>query len=408
MEESIEILKNNLIDTKKLGIKEINELIHLLKIILKQNYFKFNNKIYSQNKGLAMGSPLSGIVADIFLNNFENKYIFNNINNKFTRNIIYYTRYIDDILVIFNGTTRQINQLLNNLNNHKSIKFTVEHETKNSINYLDLNINKIENSLRFKIYRKPTATDITIHAHSYHPHTQKLAAYNSFIHRLINVPMNNDDYMHELKIIKQIALANGYSDAMIDKLLHKHKNKKDRVRNNKKDKKFVAANFTNILPKILTPIFNQLNISIGYRTNNNIKKLLYNNNINDKTPNENRTGIYKLNCNDCDKYYIGQTGRSFHERFNEHLPTKNLLNIKSNFAKHIIDDGHTYTNLKTNLQPLHYCTKGRYMNAREEFEIYKENIKNPNLLLNNQLQFHSNYLYDTALEIIDKQQTNLN
>ena len=48
--------------------------------------------------------------------------------------------------------------------------------------------------------------------------------------------MNPYHYMHELKIFKRIALANGYNDAMIDKLLQKHKNKKDRVKNNKKDK----------------------------------------------------------------------------------------------------------------------------------------------------------------------------
>ena len=38
---------------------------------------------------------------------------------------------------------------------------------------------------------------------------------------------------------------------------------------------------------------------------------------------ENKTGIYKLTCNNCDEIYIGQTGRPFKERFSEHLPTKN-------------------------------------------------------------------------------------
>ena len=36
-------------------------------LILNQNYFELNNKIYQQNEGLAMGSPLSCITAEIFL-----------------------------------------------------------------------------------------------------------------------------------------------------------------------------------------------------------------------------------------------------------------------------------------------------------------------------------------------------
>ena len=32
----------------------------------------------------------------------------------------------------------------------------------------------------------------------------------------------------------------------------------------------------------------------------------------------NKSGVYKLNCNDCDAIYIGQTGRSFKKRHIEH------------------------------------------------------------------------------------------
>ena len=39
-----------------------------------------------------------------------------------------------------------------------------------------------------------------------------------------------------------------------------------------------------------------------------------------------KTGIYKLNSNNCDMFYLGQTGRLFHKRFNKHLPTNNLTN----------------------------------------------------------------------------------
>ena len=86
-----------------------------------------------------MGSPLSGLLADIYLNNYENKFIFNN-NNILLKNIIFYGKYVDDIYIIFNGSTRQIDNLLTYMNSQNNkIQFTVEHAINNSLNFLDLN-----------------------------------------------------------------------------------------------------------------------------------------------------------------------------------------------------------------------------------------------------------------------------
>ena len=52
----------------------INKLIYILDIILKQNYFAFNGNFFIQKDGLAMGSPLSAILSEIYLNHYENTY----------------------------------------------------------------------------------------------------------------------------------------------------------------------------------------------------------------------------------------------------------------------------------------------------------------------------------------------
>jgi hypothetical protein len=39
-----------------------------MKTVLYQNYFIFSCNIYQPTKGIAMGSPVSGIIAEIFLN----------------------------------------------------------------------------------------------------------------------------------------------------------------------------------------------------------------------------------------------------------------------------------------------------------------------------------------------------
>jgi hypothetical protein len=51
------------------------QIITLLDAILKQNYFEFQNNLYQLKKGVAMGSPISGIMAEIFLQHIEHKHI---------------------------------------------------------------------------------------------------------------------------------------------------------------------------------------------------------------------------------------------------------------------------------------------------------------------------------------------
>ena len=59
-------------------------------------------------------------------------------------------------------------------------------------------------------------------------------------------------------------------------------------------------------------------------------------------------------------------------------------------------------NFNSNLIPLHYCSKGRYMDAWEEYEIYSghNNPVTHDGILNDKLNFKSNPLYDTALQSI--------
>ena len=181
---------------------------------------------------------------------------------------------------------------------------------------------------------------------------------------------------------------------MIVILIHKHKHKKPNKINNKS--LYTAANYT-----ILKNKLNKLNINVMFRTKNNIYKNLR---IKKQIKIENKTGIYKIKCNNCEKIYIGQTSRSFMVRFKEHLPPQNLSNlsnIKSYYATHIIDNGHKFINFNTNLEPINFCNKSKYMTAIEEFEIHFK--LNPQILLNNQLHFNSNYLFDTAIEVLYSQ-----
>ena len=100
--EALEITKSLLISIATLNHEIVNEIINLTKVILEQNYFTFDNKYYLQQDGLAMGSPLSSILAEIYLNHIENNEILSPKNKHYNK-ILFYRRYVDDTIVIYNG-----------------------------------------------------------------------------------------------------------------------------------------------------------------------------------------------------------------------------------------------------------------------------------------------------------------
>jgi hypothetical protein len=64
----------NIIETKLLQNNDTQiaeQILTLLKVVLSQNYCTFQQRIYQPEQGSAMGSPISGIIAEIFLQNFE-------------------------------------------------------------------------------------------------------------------------------------------------------------------------------------------------------------------------------------------------------------------------------------------------------------------------------------------------
>jgi len=52
-----------------------NQFISLLEVILERNYFSFQEWIYQPEKSMAMGPPISGTMAEIFLQQLENSHI---------------------------------------------------------------------------------------------------------------------------------------------------------------------------------------------------------------------------------------------------------------------------------------------------------------------------------------------
>jgi len=407
---TLELVKRNLTDNSGLDSETISEIMKLLTIVCEQNYFYFNGKYYLQEEGLAMGSPLSSILSEIYLNHIENEHIFSD-RNKWRDKIIFYKRYVDDTWAIVNCNARQLKLLQQYLNNiSPKLKFTLEIEENSSINFLDLTIYKTGNKLTYNIYRKPTVTSHTIHASSYHPQQHKMSAYISMVDRLLKVPMSPENYEKERTTIKFIAMSNGYDINMVDKLISKRKKKNSQLdstlANNivRPNKKYVAVEYGHQLNSTLSKELQKDDVILAYRTSNNLAKVVTNK-ISGPVNKFERSGVYKMKCSSCEAEYTGQTGRKFKTRFSEHLPKPHLNSQTSKFAEHLIEYNHNIDNLETNMDIIHICKKGDHLSTLEELEIYRSFKHNSKAVLNSKLNFHSNILYDCYLKLSTSQTT---
>ena len=102
------------------------EILTITKTILSQNYYGFQDKTYLQTKGLAMGAPTSSVLSEIYLQYLENTKILDIITKT---GIEAYSRYVDDILIIYNKRHIDIEEVLYSFNNlTPNLKFTLEQE----------------------------------------------------------------------------------------------------------------------------------------------------------------------------------------------------------------------------------------------------------------------------------------
>lgn len=377
-------------DVVEVGLR--NELKMIFETCIKQNYFCFDNKYFSFTDGLPMGSPLSPLLAEIFMNFFEQTILSSN--NPYFRHVIFWYRYVDDILCLWNGTDRLLTSFLTWLNSqYPTINFTLEKEENKSINFLDITITRINSSLEFKIYRKPTYTDAIIPNSSNHPHNIKMSAFHSFIDRLINIPLTKSNYNEELNIILEIAANNGYAAKTILKLLNR-KLKQKTLANIYPPDSPMPKNWRRLeyigktSQRISNIVTKHTDISFAFYNNNTIKKMIFNNKP--RIDRLSKSGVYKINCNDCSSSYIGQTGRNFEVRVKEHLSGSH----ESSLYNHLTLENHTAS--LNNLEILHVQPKSRRLDNLESYEIRKAIFLNQNIL-NEQREIRFSPITDPAL-----------
>ncbi|KYN21863.1 hypothetical protein ALC57_05757 [Trachymyrmex cornetzi] len=274
--------------------------------------------------------------------------------------MLFYYRYVDDIIMTL--PKDKIDSTLNCFNSyHERIKFTVEHSNKNGINFLDVKL-LIENGrLIFDIYKKPTDSGRYLNFYSNHPVTHKRGV---IINQLDRVLFLSHPKFHEVNISNLIntLLNNGYPLQFLFATI------KNRIKSitYKKSFKFindqrVNMNSSNISKKYFTvpffkkisekfiPIINKFNFNIAYRPINRLSSIIKTGKDIIKKEDQSNV-VYKINCQDCESTYIGQTKRKLRTRIKEHKNDyKKPMNNLSVVSRHILEFNHAMDWDNTNI-----------------------------------------------------------
>nr|XP_054761189.1 uncharacterized protein LOC129267564 [Lytechinus pictus] len=263
-----------------------------------------------RTEGAAMGSPISAVIANMYMEAFENT--ANNCPLKLKPKI--WKHYVDDTFIIVNK--HRSKDLLDFMNRRETtIRFTAEHETNGSLAFLDTEVHRqTDGTLKTTVYRKPTHTDQA--------------------NRIVTQP---SDLSPEQRHLQSALTLNGYPKAFIKK------SRKPKKRIILEEKQFTS---TIVLPYVST-IAHQLrrrlekhNIRTVFKSDTTLRNQLVR--AKDPVPTNRKDGVvYQIPCKDCNFSYIGETGRPVKERLTEHQRDVRQRNtILSAVAEHAWDQQH--------------------------------------------------------------------
>ena len=235
-------------------------------------------------------------------------------------------RFVDDTFVVIESSRKE--EFLDHINNlDPHIQFTTEDaKPDGSLPFLDtLVLIRPDNSLLTSVYRKPTHTDLYLQWDSHHHLSVKYSVINTLRHRAKTVCSKHHLLKEEEDHLNR-ALSNcRYPAWALNRArmntMDSNKNRNRKTYSTTSNKKpYIMVPYMKGLSETCKNICRRHGIEMHFKGANTIRQLLVH--PKDKDDILKKSGvIYRYKCCrvECEDEYIGESGRTFAERFREHL-----------------------------------------------------------------------------------------
>ena len=146
-----------------------DRLVKMAQFVLKNNFFEFNNDVFQQISGTAIGTKFAPPYACIFMDQIETNFLRTQSHQPMV-----WFRYIDDIFFIWTHGEEKLEEFMADFNAfNPNIQFTYE-SSKKSIAVLDLDVAQYNGRLESTVHVKPTDRHQYLHYLSSDPeHTKR-------------------------------------------------------------------------------------------------------------------------------------------------------------------------------------------------------------------------------------------
>ena len=286
------------------------QIADLLTFVLRSTYFQYNGSIYEQKDGAAMGSPVSAVIANLYMESFEEQAI---PTSSYKPTI--WKRYVDDTFTILDRGN--VDDFLQHLNNQQpSIRFTMETENNNKLAFLDTAVSREpDGRLTTSVYRKPTHTDQYLAYDSHHPQSVKRGIVKCLYERAKRLVTKPSVISEKKKHLSSVLVSNGYPFSFLQKLTKTG-------RPNDSTKPATEFKATAVLPYVkgvseqLRRSLQQQGVRAVFKSETTLRShlVLPKDAVN---PAKQDGVVYRIPC-ECGKVYIGETGRPMQDRIKEH------------------------------------------------------------------------------------------
>ena len=277
--------------------------------------FSFDDTMYRQIDGVAMGSPLGPVLADIFVGWCESR-----IPDEAWPHV--YCRFVDDAFSHFadregcDGFLLILNTL------HPSLQFTCEQEADGRLPYLDVMVEKgTDDNILTSIYRKPTFTGLYIPWDSFCATKYKTNTVRNLVQRAHRI-CSDSKLDEELVKLKSIFAKNGYPLDLITRLVRRP-TQRDVPFGPKRCSVYLklpwkgpwSSSMSRAIASAAQSAYFAVNVNCVFTTSRafNLKK--------DVLPSHQQSNlIYEFECRHCVSRYVGRTSQRLSSRIRQHVP----------------------------------------------------------------------------------------